>query len=113
MGMARPRLIFMLMTVCVCLGIMGGVLLAQQPESTSAPFDCSAEGLDQSMQSMGDQFPLDFAADTQNATANLYRRGLLYQQIALECGYTPGSTEIKAGINLTLRVTDLQTIIQA
>jgi hypothetical protein len=113
--MIRPHLTFMMLIVILGLGVMGGVLLAQQPEATDtpAPFDCSPEGLDALMQGMGDRYPLDFAADSEEATANLYRRGLVYQQIALECGYTPSEGEVGVSIDLTLNVADLQTILQA
>jgi hypothetical protein len=102
----------------VCLGIMGGgLMLAQEqeatPEATASAVDCSPEGLDALMQGMGERFPLDFAEDSVAATANLYRRGLVYQQIALDCGYEPAENEARDSIDLTLRVADLPTILQA
>lgn len=106
-----------LVITMICLGVMGGWLLAQEqeatPEATIAPVDCSPEGLDALMQGMGTRFPLDFAEDSAAATANLYRRGLVYQQIALDCSYEPSMGESRASIDLTLRVADLPTILQA
>lgn len=111
--MIRSRLTYVMIIAALCLGVMRGVLLAQQPEETAAPFDCSPDGLDALMQSMNERFLLDFAADNEAATANLYRRGLVYQQIALECGYTPSSAEIDTSIDLTLNVADLSLILMA
>jgi|GEM_PF-907553 len=110
--MRRARLIFMLLSVLVCLGVVGG-LLAQTLDSLAATLDCSADGLNHFTQNMDAQYPLDFAGDSKTATANLYRRGLAYQQMALGCSYAPDSSEIKTSIDLTLKVTDLQTVIQA
>ncbi|NJN37046.1 MAG: cytochrome c [Nitrospiraceae bacterium] len=95
--------------------MMGGLMLAEdlKDTQTTLPTDCTAEGLEALMQSMGERLPLDFAADTDTATANLYRRGLVYQQIALACGYTPTQAEGDMSIDLTLKIADLNSIIQA
>jgi hypothetical protein len=87
------------------LSLMSGVLLAQQPEETAVPtpIDCSSAGIAALMQDVEIRFPIDFAAQTSEINANLYRRGLVYQQIALECGYAPSSSEIDASMDLALK----------
>jgi hypothetical protein len=112
--MIRPRVILIIIGA-VCLFMMGSVLVAQQAETveTAVPIDCSPEGLQQLMQNMEEDYPLDFAANAEEATANLYRRGLLSQQIALACAYVPSEDEVLSSIDLTLNVADLQTILQA
>lgn len=114
--MSRSYRVIMALISALCLGMMGGLLLAQDAKETEEPpipIDCSPQGLDALMQGMGERFPLDFAEDSTAATANLYRRGLVYQQIALDCGYAPADNESRASIDLTLRVADLPTILQA
>jgi hypothetical protein len=97
--MLYRRLPLCLLVLALGLGLMSGVLLAQHSEENSTPIDCSAQGLDALMQGMSERYPTDFALDTTEATANLYRRGLVYQQIALDCGYTPSTEETTQGLD--------------
>lgn len=99
------------MLAALCLGLVAGVLVAQQ--ATPQAVDCSPEGLNAMLKDLAAQYPLDFAAEGDTATGNLYRMGLLYQQAALACGYAPGDDEKKTSIDLTLKVADIQTILQA
>lgn len=113
--MQRSWFIGLTFIAALSLGLLGGVLLAQDAEATEtpAPVDCSADGLAAVLQSLTEEFPVDFSADAEEATANLYRQGLVYQRIALECGYAPSEDEVTTSIDLTLNVANLETILLA
>ena len=56
---------------------------------------------------------LDFENNPEQALANLYRLGSMYQKLAIDCGYQPNESEVSALIELTLSITDVGTIIAA
>lgn len=92
--MLRLNLPVRLLTVALGLGLMGGVLLAQQTEQSPLALDCSSENRATLMRDVSERFPIDFARNPAEATANLYRRSLVYQQIILDCGALPPTQEI-------------------
>jgi mono/diheme cytochrome c family protein len=91
-GDMRPRFTRIMMTIiaALCLGVMAGILLAQQPEATDAraPFDCSPEGLYTTLNMIGRLYYPEPTAPLDTFTNNVYQTGLLYQELALKCGYT-------------------------
>jgi mono/diheme cytochrome c family protein len=90
--MLYVRLPLLLLIGALGLGLMGGVLMAQQPENTHTAIDCSPAALAALMQGTNERFPMDFASDIVEATANLYMRGLVYQHIASDCVNTGSET---------------------
>lgn len=79
----------------------------------SMSVDCSPEALARQQSTFASILSLDFANQPDLATANLFRLGAVYQQMALACGYAPSETEVDAQILQTLALADLARIVAA
>lgn len=75
--------------------------------------DCSPEGIARQQETFQQILTFDFAGNYDQSTANLFRLAAIYQQMAVECGYEPSEQEINALVQLTLSVTDLETVLAA
>ena len=107
----RARGLFLLLRRLAPL-LMALVAIAAhaQDDSTTA---CAAEELTRQQQTVADFLPLDFANDREQAIANLYRLGALYQSIALYCDYQPDQIEVNAMLQRALEYGSLEALIAA
>ncbi|MGB1285651.1 MAG: c-type cytochrome [Aggregatilineales bacterium] len=87
------------------------VLLAQDTPTENP--DCTPERLVEQQGVFAQLVSFDAEVQPDLIAANLYRLGSLYQQLAANCGYQPSEQEINDLIQLTLLLTDLETIIAA
>lgn len=90
--------------------MLGATLLVAQGEPTT---DCSADAIAQQQEAFTQILTLDFESDYETSIGNLYRLAAQYQRIAIACGYEPSEQEITDLVQLTLDVTDINTIISA
>lgn len=96
--------------VGVCLSLAGWAIAQQtMPPATN----CDGAMLKSQQEALAGLLPTDFEADMDKSLGYLYQLGTLYQQMAVDCGYTPTPEEVNALIQLTLSLTDLETILQA
>lgn len=95
MGMIGTRLAALMIMAALCLGVMVSVLLAQEPEDTEPliTFDCSPEGLINLTRMIETEYSLDFVSDPTTLADHLYKRGLSYQLLSMECGHVPNAAE--------------------
>jgi cytochrome c2 len=80
------------------VALLAAVLIVQAAAAQHSPEACDVESLlDQQHEYAHelDAFPEDAEADLDAALATLYRTGLAYQALALECGFT-GAAEVEA-----------------
>lgn len=82
-----------------------GFYVVQSQENEE--IDCSAEGLENSYQSLTEQYPLS----GDNADANAFALGAALQDIALACAYQPSQAEVEAQIDRTLSIAPLSLVI--
>lgn len=75
--------------------------------------DCLPENLAQQQATFAEFLTLDFEADSEQATANLFRLGAVYQEMALRCGYIPNEPEVDVMIEQVLEYSSLDALIQA
>ena len=75
--------------------------------------NCGADVLAQQQSTFAAYLTLDFAADAELALANLFRLGVLYQSLALDCGYQPNAVEIDRLLEQTLAFVSLDDLILA
>jgi hypothetical protein len=81
-----------------------GLLLAQD----SSGADCSPEVILAQAESL---LSADYALDSNDSAANLFRLGAAFQDLALDCGYAPSHEEVDAQIERTLMIAPLSQII--
>lgn len=89
-----------------------GVALLAQTTPADNP-NCAPEVLSSQLDALAGFLPMDFVGDPQKATANAFKLGMFYQQIALNCGYSPSEEDVSALVALVLSVADVETIILA
>lgn len=94
--------IIMLLPVTLLLRAQGG-----------EEVDCTPEALQQQYDVFSTLLTVDFEDDSAQALANMYRLAEQYQRLAIACGYQPDEQQINAIIELTLSVTDINTILAA
>lgn len=87
-------------------------VVAQSAPLPDVP-DCTPERLANQQDVFAQILPFDFATTPLTARDNLFRLGAVYQQLAIDCGYQPSEHEINALIQLTLAITDIETIVAA
>jgi hypothetical protein len=75
--------------------------------------DCLPENLAQQQATFAKFLTLDFEAGSKQATANLFRLGAVYQEMALRCGYIPNEPEVDVLIEQVLEYSSLDALIQA
>ncbi len=75
--------------------------------------NCGAEALTRQQGAFAAYLTLDFANDAEQALANLFRLGALYQTMALDCGYQPNEVEIDRLLEQTLSFVSLDDLILA
>lgn len=86
--------------------------MAQENPTTPNP-ECAPEVLAQQQNTFAQILKFDFENAPESSTANLFRLGAVYQDLAIKCGYQPSEQELDALVQLTLSLTDLQTLIAA
>ena len=74
---------------------------------------CSGDELAIQRQTLAGFLTADFALDYEQALANLFRLGALYQSMALRCGYEPNIAETTVMLNQTLDWVSLEDLIAA
>lgn len=74
---------------------------------------CAPEELQAQQNTLAGFLTPDFALDYDQAIANLFRLGALYQSMALRCGYGPSEPEINAMLEQTLSLVSLEDLIAA
>jgi len=74
---------------------------------------CQADALTQQQSAFAAYLTLDFADNAEQALANLFRLGALYQTMALDCGYQPNEVEIDRLLEQTLDFVSLDDLILA
>ena len=79
----------------------------------NAADNCAAEELAQQQSTFASFLSLDFANNAEQALANLFRLGALYQTLALDCGYQPNEVEIDRLLQQTLDFVSLDDLILA
>lgn len=75
--------------------------------------DCLPENLAQQKATFEEFLSPDFEADSEQAIANLYRLGAVYQDMALRCGYVPNEPEVNVLIDYVLTFASLDALIEA
>lgn len=75
--------------------------------------NCAADALAQQQSTFAAYLTLDFVDNIEQALANLFRLGALYQALALDCGYQPNEVEIERLLEQTLRFVSLDDLILA
>ena len=86
-----------------------GIGLAQDNRAEG----CSSEELSRRRETLASFLTLDFELDADQALANLFRLGALYQSMALGCGYQPNIAETAVMLNQTLDWVSLEDLIAA
>lgn len=79
----------------------------------NAADNCAADALAQQQSTFAAYLTLDFANNVEQALANLFRLGALYQTLALDCGYQPNEAEIDRLLEQTLAFVSLDDLILA
>ena len=74
---------------------------------------CSGDELATQRETLAGFLTADFAVDYEQALANLFRLGALYQSMALRCGYQPNIAETTVMLNQTLDWVSLEDLIAA
>ncbi len=74
---------------------------------------CTGDDLANQRETLAGFLTADFAADYEQALANLFRLGALYQSMALRCGYEPNIAETTVMLNQTLEWVSLEDLIAA
>ncbi len=98
----------------VLVGALAVLLLALITTAQTTPSDdpnCDPAILESQYTAIMGLLPIDFAKNPAQANANLFKLSLLYQQIALSCGYAPTEDEVGTLLGVVFEVTDLETII--
>ena len=75
--------------------------------------DCDPQALARQQATFAEILRFDFEKHPNLSTANLFRLGAIYQQMALACGYQPNEQEINAQILQTLSLADIAQIVAA
>ena len=75
--------------------------------------NCAADALAQQQSTFAAFLSFDFANNAEQALANLFRLGALYQTLALDCGYQPNEVEIDRLLEQTLAFVSLDDLILA
>ena len=104
--MRRLLLNFGVIVICFVVGIPS---LSQ----TEQDLECDAAQLANQREVFASILQVSADTDSEQALANLFRLGQQYQELALNCGYTPNEVETQALIASILRITDVATIIAA
>lgn len=102
--MSRLRMILPLLAL-----VLLGVGTAQDNEAVG----CADEELAQQRETLAGYLTPDFAQDYDQALANLFRLGALYQSMALRCGYQPNIAERTVMLNQALDWVSLEDLIAA
>ncbi len=100
----------LLLVVLSALASIG--LIAAQDAGDADP-SCNPQTLAAQHSAFVELLPVDFEADAEAATANLFRLGAMFQDMALRCGYGPSEHELNAMIGQVLSLTDVGTILAA
>ncbi len=75
--------------------------------------NCQADALAQQQSTFAAYLTLDFVDNVEQALANLFRLGALYQSMALDCGYQPNEVELDRLLEQTLSFVTLDDLILA
>lgn len=108
--MARWQRFLLIGMIALFSGV--GLLIAQEDTPANNP-ECAPEVLAQQQDTFMQILKFDFENAPETSTANLFRLGAVYQDLAIKCGYQPSEQELDALVQLTLSLTDIQTLIAA
>jgi mono/diheme cytochrome c family protein len=97
--------------MAVLASALGLALLVQA--QTLPSVDCDPAALARQQATFAEILRFDFEKQPDLSTANLFRLGAIYQQMALACGYQPNEQEVNAQILQTLRLADIAQIVAA
>ena len=97
------------LTLILTASLLIGFGLAQDEPAE----DCTAEALGSQQATLAGFLTFDFALDYDQALANLFRLGALYQSLALRCGYEPNIAETRLMLEQTLDWVPLEDLIAA
>ena len=75
--------------------------------------DCRPDSLAQQQDTFASFLTLDFADDSEQGLANLFRLGAAYQAMALRCGYVPNEPEVSIMLEQALSLVSLEEWIAA
>jgi mono/diheme cytochrome c family protein len=89
------------------------LLIPAFSQDTEIAPDCLPENLAQQQATFVEFLSPDFEADPEQALANLFRLGAVYQEMALRCGYIPNEPEVSVMIEQVLEFSSLDALIQA
>ena len=95
--------------IYLAASLLLGISLAQDEPAG----DCAGEALGGQQATLASLLTLDFALDHDQALANLFRLGALYQSMALRCGYEPNIAETRLMLEQTLDWVPLEDLIAA
>ncbi|MCS6836359.1 MAG: hypothetical protein NZ750_10115 [Anaerolineae bacterium] len=94
--------------------LLGGVGLWALSLAQPLPsVDCDPQALARQQATFAEILRFDFDKHPDLSTANLFRLGAIYQQMALACGYKPNEQEVQAQILQTLSLADVAQIVAA
>lgn len=111
-------LLILLTVICVHLGVMPTQAQDEASdeasnESSTETSTCTPEVLTQELEGFQTDYPVEAEADADAALSNLFRLAMVYQKLAIDCGYTPTEEELGAMIDNTLALADAGTILAA
>jgi hypothetical protein len=101
------------MSFVFALFLLASLVWAQSPPLPEDDPDCTPERLANQQDVFAQILTFDFDRTPLSSRDNLFRLGAVYQQLAIDCGYVPSEQELNALINLTLTVTNVETILAA
>lgn len=96
-----------------CVVCMGVLVIAQTEQPYNDDPSCTPSQVATQQETFAQLLTFDFDNQPDLSRDNLYRLGALYQQLAVNCGYQPSEQEIDALIQLTLSLTDVETVLAA
>ncbi|MCU0511237.1 MAG: hypothetical protein MUE40_01575 [Anaerolineae bacterium] len=100
--------------VAALLLLAAGLLAAQEaPPAATADPDCTPARLKEQQELFAMALNFDFENNPTISTENLFRLGVLYQQLAVRCGFAPAEQDVENIIDLTLEITTLEAVIAA
>ena len=97
----------------ILLSLLAMLLLSTGMAQDEVAEGCAGDDLASQRETLAGYLASDFAADYEQALANLFRLGALYQSMALRCGYEPNVAETTVMLHQVLDWVSLEDLIAA
>ena len=104
----RPLLLSL--TLAMTIALIAAFVLVRRTQAQTDD-SCDAVLLGNVSQGLSDTLSLDFEADYDLARDNLFRLGLVYAQLARDCGYEPTEQQVSELIDLTLHYASIEDVL--